>query len=69
MTSLARNAFAGLVGLFLVMAALLFGPPWTLDYWQAWLYLAVYFAASLSLTLYLVKKDPRLRARRMRGGP
>jgi protein-S-isoprenylcysteine O-methyltransferase Ste14 len=65
----ARKAFVGLVALFLVMAALLFAPPWTFDYWQAWVYLAVYFAASAALTFYLVRKDPALLERRMRGGP
>jgi len=69
MASLTRKAFAGLVGLFVVMAALLFGPPWTFDYWQAWVFLAVYFAASLALTLYLMESDPKLLERRMRGGP
>ena len=51
------------------MAALLFGGAGTFDWWQAWLYLAVYFGASLVITLYLVRKDPALLARRMRGGP
>ena len=63
------KAFSGLLLLFLVMAALLFIPAGTLDYWQAWTFLAVYFAASLAITLYLVKKDPALLARRMSGGP
>jgi hypothetical protein len=31
---------------------------WTLDYWQARTLLAVYFASSLAITFYLVKKDP-----------
>jgi hypothetical protein len=69
MASLPSKAFAGLVGLFVVMAALLFGPPCTFDYWQAWVFLAVYFSASLALTLYLVESDPKLLERRMRGGP
>jgi protein-S-isoprenylcysteine O-methyltransferase Ste14 len=51
------------------MAALLFIPAGTLDYWQAWTFLAVYFTLSLALTLYLMKKDPKLLERRMRGGP
>jgi len=51
------------------MAALLFGGAGTFDWWQAWLYLTVYFAASLALTLYLIVRDPALLARRMRGGP
>ena len=63
------KAFAGLLFLLLVMAALLFIPAWTLDYWEAWTFLAVYFAASLAITLYLMKKDPKLLKRRMSGGP
>jgi protein-S-isoprenylcysteine O-methyltransferase Ste14 len=55
--------------LFLTMAALLFGPAWTLDYWQAWTFLIVYFAASVAITVYLAKKDPELLRRRMSGGP
>jgi protein-S-isoprenylcysteine O-methyltransferase Ste14 len=55
--------------LFLVMAALLFVPAGTLDYWQAWTFLAVYFAWSVAISLYLMKADPKLMERRMRGGP
>jgi protein-S-isoprenylcysteine O-methyltransferase Ste14 len=51
------------------MAALLFVAAGTLDYWQAWTFLAVYFGSSVAITLYLVKKDPNLLQRRMRGGP
>jgi protein-S-isoprenylcysteine O-methyltransferase Ste14 len=69
MRSLTVRAFAGVFSLILVMAALLFVPAGTLDYWQAWTFLAVYAAASLAITLYLMKKDPELLRRRMRGGP
>jgi protein-S-isoprenylcysteine O-methyltransferase Ste14 len=69
MDILIKKAFAGLVFLSIAMAALLFIPAGTLDYWQAWMFLAVYFAASVAITLYLIKKDPKLLARRMRGGP
>jgi protein-S-isoprenylcysteine O-methyltransferase Ste14 len=69
MRSLQLKAFGGLAILALVMALLLFGAAGTLRYWQAWLFLASYFAASIALTLYLVKYDPALLARRMRGGP
>jgi protein-S-isoprenylcysteine O-methyltransferase Ste14 len=63
------KAFGGLLFLFLAMTALLFIPAWTLDYWQAWTFLAVYFACSLAVTLDLMKRDPALLARRMSGGP
>src|ERR1700737_4443801 len=69
MNMLNVKAFGGLLLLFLVMAALLFIPAETLDYWQAWTFLSVYFAASVAITLYLMKKDPALLQRRMRGGP
>jgi protein-S-isoprenylcysteine O-methyltransferase Ste14 len=69
MSSLHKRAFTGLAILFLVMASLLFVAAGTLHYWQAWLFLAVYFAASLAITLYLVRKDPALLERRMSGGP
>jgi protein-S-isoprenylcysteine O-methyltransferase Ste14 len=69
MNRLYLKASAGLLLLFLAMAAMLFIPAGTLDYWQAWVFLAVYFASSLALSLYLMKKDPELLRRRMRGGP
>lgn len=69
MSILDVKALAGLLVMLLVMAALLFGSAGTLDYWQAWTYLSVYLAASLAITLYLMRKDRALLARRMSGGP
>lgn len=69
MTGLAGRAFASLVGLFAAMATVLFGLAWTFDYWQAWAFLAVYFGGSTPLLLHLLKSDPALLERRMRGGP
>jgi protein-S-isoprenylcysteine O-methyltransferase Ste14 len=69
MKDLNRKAFGGLLFLLLVMAALLFLPAWTLSYWQAWVFLAVFGASALAITLYLMKKDPKLLARRVYAGP
>jgi protein-S-isoprenylcysteine O-methyltransferase Ste14 len=69
MNTLTRRAFIALVFLLMVFAVLLFVPAGTLDYWQAWTFLAVYFVASFAITLYLLKKDPKLLERRMSGGP
>jgi protein-S-isoprenylcysteine O-methyltransferase Ste14 len=69
MSSLDRKAFIGLAILFAVTASLLFGAAGTFHYWQAWLFLAAYFAPSLAITLYLIEDDPALLARRMSGGP
>lgn len=69
MQPLARQAIAGLVGLFLAMAMLLFGIAWTLDWWQAWLFLGIYFACAIALSLWMMRHDRALMERRMRGGP
>ena len=51
------------------LAALLFIPAWTLAYWQAWLFMAVFVCASGALTVYLAIHDPKLLERRMNVGP
>jgi protein-S-isoprenylcysteine O-methyltransferase Ste14 len=68
MTDLRRKALGGLARLVIVTAISLFLPAGTLDYWQAWVFLAVFSAATLAITLYLMKKDPQLLARRLRAG-
>jgi len=69
MSSMHKKAFGSLAILCLVMAAILFVCAGTLDYWQGWTFLAAYFAASIAITLYLIKHDPALLERRMSGGP
>ncbi len=51
------------------MGLLLFVPARTVRYWQAWVYLSVFFSAATLTTLYLMRKDPALLERRMKGGP
>jgi len=69
MDPLNKKALASVAIVVLVMATVLFVSAGTFDYWQAWTFLAVYLASSLAITLYLMKADPKLLARRMRGGP
>jgi protein-S-isoprenylcysteine O-methyltransferase Ste14 len=51
------------------MAALLFLPAGTLNYWQAWVFMTVVVSASGAVTVYLAIHDPKLLDRRMRAGP
>lgn len=53
----------------LVMVALLFLPAWTFNYWEAWLFIAVFFFCSLAIAVWLAIKDPKLLERRMKAGP
>jgi protein-S-isoprenylcysteine O-methyltransferase Ste14 len=69
MTHLNAKAFLALTGLAVAMGLLLFVPAWTVHYWQAWVYLAIFTGASFLTTLYLMRKDPALLKRRMSGGP
>lgn len=67
--SLNTRAWLSLVFLVAAMGVLLFVPAGTVRYWQAWAYIGIYFAASALITVYLMKNDPALLRRRLRGGP
>jgi protein-S-isoprenylcysteine O-methyltransferase Ste14 len=53
----------------LLMAALLFVPAGTFDYWQAYVFMAVFVGGSAAITVYLAIKNPQLLERRMNVGP
>jgi protein-S-isoprenylcysteine O-methyltransferase Ste14 len=63
------QALAALLATLISFAALILLPAWTIDYWQAWIFLAVFGLSSLISTVYLMIKDPRLLERRMHSGP
>jgi protein-S-isoprenylcysteine O-methyltransferase Ste14 len=67
--SLAVRASFSLAVLAAVMGLLLFVPAGTFAYWPAWIYLGIFFSASALITVYLLRQDPALLERRMRGGP
>ncbi len=51
----------------LILAAALFIPVWTFDYWQAWVLLIVFSLSAIVISIYLMKHDPALLARRIKG--
>ena len=51
------------------MAALLFVPAGTFDYWQAYIFMGVFVGGSAAIMVYLAIKDPELLERRMNVGP
>jgi protein-S-isoprenylcysteine O-methyltransferase Ste14 len=69
MVSLNARAWLALASVAVVMGLVLFGAAGTLHYWGAWVYLAVFFGPSALVTVYLMRRDPALLERRMRGGP
>jgi protein-S-isoprenylcysteine O-methyltransferase Ste14 len=67
--ALTRKALLGLVQLLVVMGLVLFGPAGTLHWPQGWIFLLVFFACSLAITLDLMRRDPELLQRRVQAGP
>ena len=45
---------------------LFFVPAWSLDYWEAWVYLFILFSPMLFVLVYLLNRSPELLARRMK---
>ena len=69
MRSLNTQVWERSISFPIALALLLFTTAGTIRYWQAWIYLIVFFASSAAITIYLMKNDPALLARRMRAGP
>src|SRR5262245_5145478 len=67
--SLGTRAWLSMAILGIVIALLLFVSAGTIRYWQAWVFLAVFLGASVLATLDLLRRDPALLERRMKGGP
>ncbi len=69
MTPLEKQAYTQLLRFMIGLAAAIFVTAWTLEYWQAWLFLAVFFGSSFAIIAYLARHDPKLLERRMNAGP
>src|SRR6266567_4111986 len=69
MSNLNTKVWSRSIVFAIVLALLLFVPAGTIEYWQAWVYLVVFFASSVAVTIYLMNKDPALLMRRMKAGP
>jgi protein-S-isoprenylcysteine O-methyltransferase Ste14 len=48
---------------------LLFWPAGTLEYWQAWVFIAVFMVATMVPSIYLAVTNPEALRRRMKAGP
>ncbi|MEH3129825.1 MAG: isoprenylcysteine carboxylmethyltransferase family protein [Mycolicibacterium neoaurum] len=53
----------------LLFVAVLFWPAGTFDYWQAWVFLAVFVTTTTFPSIYLAVRYPQALARRMQAGP
>jgi protein-S-isoprenylcysteine O-methyltransferase Ste14 len=69
MVSLNTRAWLSLVALGVVMALFLFVPAGSVRFWQGWVYLTLFIGLSAIITYDLMRHDPALLERRMKGGP
>ncbi len=60
-----RSFIIGAIALGIV----LFVPAWTLNYWRAWVFIAVFLVSVNAIGVYLSLKDPALLERRKKVGP
>lgn len=63
------NAVASMLFGVLFFGLALFLPAWTFDYWQAWVFIAVFMVATMIPSFYLAVKDPAALQRRLKAGP
>ena len=63
-----QAAGSSLIGLVL-FGLLLFLPAGTFDYWQAWVFIAVFTISTTGLSIYLLLTNPAVLQRRMHAGP
>lgn len=54
---------------FILFGVLLFVPAGTFDYWQAWVFIAVFAAVSAVPSVYWILRKPEVVRRRMNAGP
>ena len=68
MKTIRKMLVFGLVEL-VAFGLMLFLPAGTLNYWQAWVFLVVVALAAWIPSVYLLRTNPVVLERRMRGGP
>jgi protein-S-isoprenylcysteine O-methyltransferase Ste14 len=68
MKTVARLTASSILGL-VAFGVILFVPAGTFNYWQAWVFIAVFTVATIVPTIYLYRTNPAALRRRMHAGP
>ncbi len=68
MKTVVRLTTSSILGL-IAFGVILFLPAGTLNYWQAWVFIAVFTVATIVPTIYLYRTNPAALQRRMHAGP
>jgi len=68
MNKLFIKALGGLIFLIVALGIGLFLPAGTINFWQAWIYIFLFFISTAFITIYLMNKDTALLERRVKAG-
>ncbi len=60
MNTLAKKTIIGFIKLIIGLGVMLFAPAWTIDFWQAWVYICIFGTSVVLIFAYLYKNDPKL---------
>jgi protein-S-isoprenylcysteine O-methyltransferase Ste14 len=63
--SIEIRLLAIMVPMMIVVAALVIGPAWSLDYWQGWLFLASLYIPMLCVMVYMLMHERKLLEKRI----
>jgi protein-S-isoprenylcysteine O-methyltransferase Ste14 len=66
MDAITKKALLLFFAAFAVLVVMFFVPAGTVDYWQAWVYLAIVFMPAASVVGYFLKNDPAFLERRFK---
>ncbi len=67
MNSLTARALADFVKRLVIVSLLLFLPTWSLDFWEARVFLIMFSMPQLVIVIYFLRRDPDLVERRLKG--
>jgi hypothetical protein len=68
LASLTRRTAQRLLAFLLALGVTIFLSAWSLDYWQAWVFLLIFSLSVTIITGYFLKTDPALIERRLSAG-
>lgn len=69
MNSLRAKVAVGFARKLAVLGLLLFVPAWSLEFWEAWVFLFMFAISHLMIVIYFLRTDPKLVERRLVAGP
>jgi len=69
MKHLKLKTFGGLLFFFIALVAMMFLIAWTFNYWQAWVFLVVFYVSVFALTVYMARIDPKMLEQRINVHP